>query len=229
METGTVKWYNDAKGYGFILSDKDDSSLIAFRKDITTDPKILFEFQKVTFEKVSSDRGQIATNINIIMTRDFKLYDYDCTSLNKQKLHLSTFIGQVILVVNTASGCGLTNQYAGLEKLYQKYKDRGFIVLAYPSNNFGNQEAKSNEELAEFCQIEFGISFPVMEKSVVIGPDKNKFYQKLETITGKSPQWNFHKYLISKIGTTVESYDHFTEPLSNVITTRIEEMLNERT
>lgn len=228
METGTVKWYNDAKGYGFILSD-DDSNLIAFKEDITLDPKILFEFQRVTFEKISSERGVRAANINITMTQDFNLYDYDCTSLNKQKLHLSTFIGQVILVVNTASGCGLTNQYAGLEKLYQKYKDRGFIILAYPSNDFGNQETKSNEELAEFCQIEFGISFPVMEKSSVIGPNKNKFYQKLENITDQVPQWNFHKYLISKVGSTVESYDHFTDPLSDVITNRIEEMLNERT
>ena len=228
METGTVKWYNDAKRYGFIQSDVDGASFLAFAEDINANPKALFEFQRVTFEKAMSDAGLKATNINITMTRDFSLYDYDCISLNKQRLHLSTFIGQVVLIVNTASACGLTGQYAGLEKLYQTYKDRGFVILAFPSNNFGEQEPGTNDEIASFCQTQFGVTFPIMEKSSVVGLDKNQFYQKLEGITGQSPQWNFHKYLINKIGTTIESYDHFTEPLGDVLVTRIEEMLNER-
>src|SRR6187431_2637334 len=106
--------------------------------------------------------------------------------------------GKVLLVVNTASQCGYTPQYEGLEKLYRRYKDKGLVVMGFPSNDFGAQEPGSNKDIAQFCEVNYGVSFPMFEKSPVAKGAVNPFYQKLAHVSGSRPQWNFHKYLVDR-------------------------------
>ena len=118
---------------------------------------------------------------------------------------------KIILVVNTASQCGFTNQYAELQQLYLKYQDQNFVVLAFPSNDFGEQEPGSDEEIANFCWHNFDISFPVLEKTSVLA--ENNFYKDIYEITHQRPHWNFHKYLINKNGSDIKSFSHEIRPL----------------
>lgn len=129
-----------------------------------------------------------------------------------QPVSLCQYQGKVLLVVNTASYCGYTKQYDGLEKLYARLKDRGLVVLGFPSNDFGGQEPGSNEEIADFCRLTYGVEFPMVGKTVVKGPTANPFYRRLAEITGSPPQWNFHKYLISRDGTQVRAYPSKVTP-----------------
>jgi glutathione peroxidase len=115
------------------------------------------------------------------------------------------FQGKVILAVNTASNCGYTPQFKGLEALYQKYKDRGLVVVGFPSNDF-NQEFDAPEKTANVCYINYGVTFPMMEKSAVQGSAANAFFQKLIKATDQAPEWNFYKYLISQDGLSVEAF-----------------------
>ena len=118
---------------------------------------------------------------------------------------LCQYSGKVLLVVNTASYCGFTNQYQGLEDLHARYKDRGLVVLGFPSGDFF-QEKKSNEEIAEFCENTFGVKFPMFAKSSVRGSDASPFYKQLAQQSGVSPKWNFYKYLIGRDGRVVSAY-----------------------
>jgi glutathione peroxidase len=130
---------------------------------------------------------------------------------------------KAVLVVNTASRCGFTPQYEGLEKLHQQYKTKGLMVIALPANDFGQQEPGANQQIAEFCKINYGVSFTVGEKlATPIAQDA--LYKKLIASSGKSPQWNFHKYLIDKTG-KVQSFESATEPTSPVITRAIDAAL----
>lgn len=124
---------------------------------------------------------------------------------------LCQYSGKVLLVVNTASYCGFTSQYQGLEDLYGRYKDRGLVVLGFPSGDFF-QEKKSNEEIAEFCENTFGVKFPMFAKSSVRGADASAFYKLLAQRTGVSPKWNFYKYLIGRDGQVVSAYASTTGP-----------------
>jgi glutathione peroxidase len=128
--------------------------------------------------------------------------------------NLCQYAGKVILVVNTASYCGFTSQYEGLEALYARYEKRGFVVLGFPSNDFGRQEPGSSKEIADFCFNTYGVKFPMFAKSVVSGPKKNSFYAALEKATGLSPQWNFHKYLIDRSGKVTVSFPSDLDPLN---------------
>ncbi len=122
---------------------------------------------------------------------------------------------KAVLVVNTASQCGFTPQYEGLEKLHQQYKTKGLMLVALPANDFGNQEKGSNAQIADFCKINYGVSFTVGEKlntSIVRDP----LYQKLIAASGQAPTWNFHKYLVTPNG-KVQSFDSATEPMSAVL------------
>jgi glutathione peroxidase len=126
--------------------------------------------------------------------------------------NLCQYAGKAVLVVNTASYCGFTSQYEGLEALYAKYEKRGLVVLGFPSNDFGKQEPGSSKEIADFCFNTYGVKFPMFSKAVVSGPGKNAFYATLEKATGAAPKWNFHKYLIDRSGKTISSFSSNVEP-----------------
>jgi glutathione peroxidase len=129
-----------------------------------------------------------------------------------QSQDLCQYQGKVMLVVNTASYCGNTSQYEGLESLYARYREKGLVVLGFPSNDFGGQEPGSNQEIAKFCRLTYGVQFPMFAKSAVTGPKRNAFFAQLAQRTGKVPQWNFHKYLIDREGDVVFSFEHHIRP-----------------
>ncbi len=141
---------------------------------------------------------------------------------------LCQFQGKVILVVNTASFCGFTGQYEGLEAVYDKYKERGLVVIGFPSNDFGDQEPGSNKEIADFCRMTYGIKFPMMAKTDIAAPKTHAFYKLLITRSGAAPKWNFHKYLIDRSGNTVESFSTLTAPDSRTLIAQIERRLAEK-
>ena len=136
--------------------------------------------------------------------------------------------GKVLLVVNTASQCGYTPQYEGLEALYRKFKDRGLVVVGFPSNDFGGQEPGTNKEIAEFCRTVYGVQFPMYEKKAVERLSANPLYGQLVARTGQPPKWNFHKYVIDRSGERVTSFKSDVEPMSRDLVTLIERLLAER-
>jgi len=140
---------------------------------------------------------------------------------------LCQYAGKVILVVNTASKCAFTSQYEGLEKLYARLKDRGLVVLGFPSNDFGEQEPGSDQQIAEFCRLTYGVEFPMVAKTIVKGPGTNAFYQQLAERTGSTPKWNFHKYLINRDGSEVVAYTSLTSPDSRSLLKKIEQFLGQ--
>ncbi|PKO88730.1 MAG: glutathione peroxidase [Betaproteobacteria bacterium HGW-Betaproteobacteria-10] len=139
---------------------------------------------------------------------------------------LCQYQGKVILVVNTASFCGFTSQYEGLEKLYARLKGKGLVVLGFPSNDFGEQEPGNSKEIADFCRLTYGVQFPMLGKTVVKGKEANAFYLQLAQITGSSPKWNFHKYLISRDATQVFAFGSSTTPDDDALLKKIDEFLN---
>ncbi len=141
---------------------------------------------------------------------------------------LCQYEGRVVLVVNTASECGYTGQYDGLQALHKKYAARGLVVLGFPSNAFGGQEPGSNKKIAEFCQANFGVTFPVFAKVETIPLRKDPVFAGLFKSTGAEPKWNFHKYLIDRKGARVESFESAVEPQSNALVQRIEALLAQR-
>ena len=152
------------------------------------------------------------------------LFDLTATNIDGKPQALSAYKGEVVLVVNTASACGFTPQYAGLEKLYEEYKGKGFTILGFPSNDF-SQEKGSNKEIAEFCENTFGVKFPMFVKSSVRGPDANPLYRQLAAQSGRSPAWNFHKYLIGADGRFIDWFSTPTKPMSPKITAAVEKAL----
>ncbi|AOF85643.1 glutathione peroxidase family protein [Hydrogenophaga sp. RAC07] len=139
---------------------------------------------------------------------------------------LCQYSGQVVLVVNTASFCGFTGQYEGLEALYAQYKSRGLVVLGFPANDFGRQEPGNNQAIADFCENTFGVKFPMFSKSSVVGREANPLYKQLAQKTGETPQWNFHKYLIGRDGQTVRSYPSTLDPKNPSFVKDIERFLS---
>jgi len=137
---------------------------------------------------------------------------------------LCQYAGKVVLVVNTASYCGFTGQYKGLEELYARYKDKGLVVLGFPSNDFA-QEKGSNKEIADFCENTFGVKFPMFAKSSVKGPEASPLYQQLAQLSGTAPRWNFHKYLLGRDGKLVDNYSSLTGPDNKGLVRAIEQQL----
>ncbi len=133
--------------------------------------------------------------------------------------------GKVVLMVNTASKCGFTGQYEGLEALYDKYKDRGLVVLGFPSNDFANQEPGSEEEIRKFCRLTYSVDFPMFEKVHVKKGNAAPLYQYLAEQTGVYPKWNFYKYLIGRDGKVVDYYSSVTGPESRKMVAAIEKLL----
>ena len=141
---------------------------------------------------------------------------------------LCQYAGKVVLVVNTASYCGYTGQYQGLESLQQRYGSRGFVVLGFPANDFGRQEPGSNRAIADFCENTFGVKFPMFAKSAVVGRDANPLFRQLTALTGEAPQWNFHKYLIDRHGKTVLSYPSAISPDNPSLRMDLEKLLGQQ-
>lgn len=137
---------------------------------------------------------------------------------------LCQYQGKVLLVVNTASYCGFTQQYAGLEALYTRYKDSGLVVLGFPSNDFGNQEPGTSAQIADFCSNTFGVKFPMFAKTRVVGPQSNPLFSELSRLSD-APSWNFHKYLIDRNGRLVRSYASAVSPSSRTLVSDIERAL----
>ena len=137
---------------------------------------------------------------------------------------LCQYAGQVVVVVNTASFCGFTPQYKGLEALYAKYKDRGLVVLGFPSNDF-SQEPDSNAKIADFCENTFGVKFPMFVKTTVRGADALPLFKQLAEQTGTTPKWNFYKYVISRDGKDTKSFSSMTGPQDKSFVQEIEKQL----
>jgi glutathione peroxidase len=149
------------------------------------------------------------------------------TTITGDSTTLAAYAGQVILVVNVASKCGYTPQYAGLETLYQKYRDRGLVVIGFPANNFKQQEPGTNAEILEFCRAKYGVTFPMMAKISVKGEDQHPLYRYL---TGESPfpgeiTWNFNKFLLARAGQVVARFDTKMKPDDPAVIAKIEELL----
>jgi len=154
------------------------------------------------------------------------LLDHTFSNLQDGKpMPLCQYAGKVILVVNTASYCGFTSQYDGLEKLYARLKDRGLVVLGFPSNDFGEQEPGSEKEIADFCRLTYGVEFPMVGKTSVKGKDANPFFVKLGQLSDSKPKWNFHKYLINRDATQVVAFSSFTKPDDKDLLKKIDEFL----
>ena len=154
-------------------------------------------------------------------------YDFKINSISGDIIDLNDYRGKPVLVVNTASYCGFTKQYADMQKLWEKYKDKGLIVLGVPSNSF-NQEKKNNDEVKEFCEVNFSINFPITEITDVKGDNAHEIYKWAKENHGKSavPKWNFYKILINKEGIIEDTYASLTNPTSKKITKKIESLLD---
>ena len=148
-------------------------------------------------------------------------------TLEGEPMDLCTFSGKVVLAVNTASYCGNTPQYEGLQALYRKYRDRGLVVIGFPANDFGYQEPGSNEEIRDFCELTYGVEFPMIEKTSVVAGKANPVFVELARMTNDTPEWNFHKYLVSRDGSRAFSYPARMKPQSPDIVSRIESLLAE--
>ena len=154
-------------------------------------------------------------------------YDFKINSISGDIIDLNDFKGKPVLVVNTASYCGFTKQYDDMQELWERYKDKGLIVLGIPSNSF-NQEKKENSEVKKFCEVNFNINFPLTEITDVKGDNAHEIYKWAENNYGKAaiPKWNFHKILIDKEGKIIDTFTSFTNPLSKKIINKIEELLS---
>ena len=139
------------------------------------------------------------------------IYDFEALSIDGKPAHLATQRGKVLLIVNTASQCGFTPQFAGLEKLWQDYRDRGLVIVGFPSNEFGGQDPAGNEQIASFCQLNYGVSFPMMAKVKVNGGDAHPLWKFLRAqarglLGTEAVKWNFTKFLVGRDGTVLKRY-----------------------
>ncbi len=156
--------------------------------------------------------GTAIANESTILDHDFRrLASEDVVNLSEQ------YEGQVVLVVNTASKCGNTPQYEGLESLYAEYQDQGLVVLGFPSNDFMGQEPGTEEEIQEFCRLTYSIQFPMFEKTTVKGSDAHPFFNALADAAGTHPTWNFHKYLIGRDGEVIAEFSPRTQPYDEAL------------
>lgn len=156
------------------------------------------------------------------------LLDQKFKSLQGQPQNFCQYAGKVVVVVNTASYCGFTEQYKGLQAIYEKYKEKGLVVVGFPANDFGKQEPGSNAEVADFCERTYKVKFPMMEKTFVVeaeGVKVNPLHEALFKVTGQRPKWNFHKYVIGRDGQTVQSFGSSVNPESPAFLAALEKQL----
>jgi len=154
-------------------------------------------------------------------------FDFEFIAIDGKPLSMAQFKGKPVLLVNTASQCGFTPQYEGLQKLWESYKDKGLVVLGVPSNDFGGQEPGSAAEIKSFCETSFGVEFPMTEKYPVIGPQAHPLYRWISSELGEgaAPKWNFHKYLIAPDGSLAEAWPSRVAPMSKEVTGAVEKLL----
>jgi glutathione peroxidase len=159
------------------------------------------------------------------------IYEFTLPSIDGQPMPLANFKGKVILLVNVASRCGFTPQYTGLEALYEKYKDQGFVILGFPANNFGGQEPGTNQEIKTFCSTKYNVTFPIYGKVSVKGADQTPLYQYLTKEADPSHtgdiKWNFTKFLVDRNGSVVERFEPNVTPESENVVTSVEKLLKQ--
>jgi glutathione peroxidase len=178
------------------------------------------------FSQTKSNAAAFADEVS--MTRCPSILNQNVLRLQDEKPQsLCQYTGKVVLIVNTASYCGFTPQYKGLEALYEKYKGDGLVVLGFPSNDFA-QEPESNQQIADFCENTFGVKFPMFTKTSVKGDSASKLYKDLSVATKTTPKWNFYKYLISRDGQIIKSYGSMTGPQDKSFVKDVELSLNEK-
>ncbi|MDA8791477.1 glutathione peroxidase [Candidatus Pelagibacter bacterium] len=158
---------------------------------------------------------------------DKVFFDFNIKDINEETFALEKFKNKTVLLVNVASNCGFTKQYTELQELYEKYNEKGFVVLGVPSNQFGGQEPGSNSEIKDFCETNFNITFPMTTKIDVKGDNAHPIYLWAKENYGNSavPKWNFHKILINRQGKIEDTYSSFTKPMSKKLISKIEEIL----
>ena len=168
------------------------------------------------------------SNIKVNSMENKKLYDIEIESITGEIISLNKYKGKTILLVNVASNCGFTKQYTDLQNLWEKYREKDLIVIGMPSNQFGGQEPGSNIEIKDFCETNFNINFLMTSKNDVKGENAHEIYKWAKISYGKSaiPKWNFHKILINKEGTIVDTFASFTNPMSKKVILKIEKILN---
>lgn len=164
-------------------------------------------------------------NSTTVMAESF--YDFKYTDTNKKVVDFKEFKGKTVMIVNIATRCGFTGQLDDIEKLYQTYKSRNFVVLGFPSNEFNEQSPESNEEIAQFCRLKYGATFPIFEKQIILGKEKNELYKWLTSQKGFEGEigWNFTKFVVDKNGNVVARFNSKTEPLDKKVTTAIDKVI----
>lgn len=189
------------------------------------------KFFSLGFILTSADclaKPNLPSPANAVSARHF--HNLSAEDINGKATLFSEFKGKVVLVVNTASQCGFTSQYKGLETLYQKHKSKGFVVLGFPSNDFGGQEPGSNAEVKKFCELKFKVTFPMFSKVNVTSIPRSAVYEFLSVQnpnveTRKTPQWNFWKFLVDKNGNVVKAFSSSIEPDSPEVNSAVEKLL----
>ena len=168
----------------------------------------------------------LLTAMNVSAAPCGALLDHSVDDLSGNRENLCQYAGKVVLVVNTASECGYTPQYKGLQAIADKYKSRGLVVLGFPSNDFGQQEPGGAKEIRDFCDRNYAVKFPLFAKTPVKDAGGSAVFDGLAQATGQRPKWNFHKYLIARDGRTAVSFPSKIEPESPEVVTKIEELLS---
>jgi glutathione peroxidase len=176
---------------------------------------------------LAAGSAQAGQEGHLMAVKTTNLYDFTMDDIDGKPVNLSQYRGKVLLVVNTASLCGNTPQYTDLETMYEQYHDKGFEILAFPANNFGQQEPGTNAEIKGFCLTKYSVTFPLFSKISVKGSDKHPLYQYL---TEQSPfrgevEWNFQKYLVDRSGNVVSRFHHRTKPLAPEVVNEVERVL----
>jgi glutathione peroxidase len=188
------------------------------------------EFEEIPLRKLSLIFALVVA-AGMTAAHAASIYDFTMKSIDGQPVSLKSYSGKVVLLVNVASKCGFTPQYAGLESLYEKYKDRGFVIVGVPANNFAQQEPGTNEEIKKFCSNKYNVSFPMMSKVSVLGDDETALYRFL-TDKSQNPQvggdikWNFTKFLFDRNGKPVARFEPAVTPDSPEVQAAIESALS---
>lgn len=171
--------------------------------------------------------AQAGSGEPLIAAKTMSLYDFTMDDIDGKPVNLGQYKGKVLLLVNTASFCGNTPQYSDLETMYETYRGKGFEILAFPANNFGQQEPGTNEEIKGFCLTKYAVSFPLFSKISVKGSDKHPLYRYLTEHSAfpGEVEWNFQKYLVDRSGNVVGRFHHRTKPLSPEIVNEVERVL----